>query len=251
MEKSWEKIKPSLPGHNYFSFIEGIRSTHLQLGELYMEFIQCQDESCSFCCDINGFLIDPIPRPEPDSKTGKYKSYAETSRENRTIDDFQPRKRCKDMFDAGKLKSTDHDEIQKFSKDYRVAVDLVRGHVCHLENLKLKRDKRSKEAKDKKEQRKANLANQIEETEEDYQEFESEEEHEADEDENLVLNIIQDGNEESDEEELMFVPNIRTATGGKHSKESSDGGDSSDESNGSGSDSSENSETLRKLKMGC
>ena len=91
------------------------------------------------------------------------------------------------------------------------------------------------------------MANQFEEseTEEDYQEFESEEEHEVDEDENLILNIVQDGDEESDEEELMFVPNIRTATGGKHSDESSDGGDSSDESNSeSGSDSVEHSETL-------
>ena len=51
------------------------------------------------------------------------------------------------------------------------------------------------------------------------------------------------GDEESDEEELMFVPNIRTATGGKHSDESSDGGNSSDESNGSGCDSVEHSET--------
>ena len=208
-----------------------------------MEFSICQDESCSFCCDINGFVIDSIPRPEPDSKTGKYKSYAETSRENCTIDDFQLRKRCKDMFDAGKLKSTNHDEIQKFAKDYRVPVDLVRGHICHLENLKLKRDKRSKEAKEKKEQRKANLANQFEETEtdEEYQEFDSEEEREADEDENFILN--QDGDDESDEEELMFVPNIRTATGGRHSDESSDDSDSSDESNGSESDSSEHGET--------
>ena len=115
------------------------------------------------------------------------------------------------MFDAGKLKSTTHDEIQKFSKDHR--------HVCYLQNLKLKRDKRSKAAKEKKELTKPNLANQFEETEteEDYQEFESEEEHEADEDENLILYIVQDGDEESDEEELMFVPNIRTATEGKHS----------------------------------
>ena len=89
------------------------------------------------------------------------------------------------------------------------------------------------------------MANQFEETEteEDYQEFESEEEHEADEDENLILYIVQDGDEESDEEELMFVPNIRTATGGKHSDESSDGGNSSDENNGSGCDSVEHSET--------
>ena len=123
------------------------------------------------------------------------------------------------MFDAGKLKSTTQDEIQKFSKDCRVSVDLVRGHVCHLENLKLKRDKRSKEAKEKKELTKAYLANQFEETEteEDYQEFESEEDHEADEDENFILYIVQDGDEESDEEELMFVPKIMTATGGKHS----------------------------------
>ena len=124
------------------------------------------------------------------------------------------------MFDAGKLKSTNHDEIQKFAKDYRVPVDLVRGHICHLENLKLKRDKRSKEAKEKKEQRKANLANQFEETEtdEEYQEFDSEEEREADEDENFILNVIQDGDDESDEEELMFVPNIRTATGGRQAR---------------------------------
>ena len=199
-----------------------------------MEFSLCQDESCSFCCDINGFVIDSIPRPEPDSKTGKYKSYAETSRENCTIDDFQLRKRYKDMFDAGKLKSTNHDEIQKFAKDYRVPVDLVRGHICHLENLKLKRDKRSKEAKEKKEQRKANLANQFEETEtdEEYQEFDSEEEREADEDQNFILNVIQDGDDESDEEELM------EATGGRHSDESSDDSDSSDESKGSENDSS-------------
>ena len=52
------------------------------------------------------------------------------------------------------------------------------------------------------------MANQFEETEteEDYQEFESEEEHEADEDENLILYIVQDGDVESDEEELMFFP---------------------------------------------
>ena len=41
----------------------------------------------------------------------------------------------------------------------------------------------------------------------------------------------------------MFVPNIRTATGGRHSDESSDDSDSSDESKGSESDSSEHGET--------
>ena len=76
------------------------------------------------------------------------------------------------------------------------------------------------------------MANQFEETEtdEEYQEFDSEEEREADEDQNFILNVIQDGDDESDEEELMFVPNIRTATGGRHSDESSDESASSDES---------------------
>ena len=121
------------------------------------------------------------------------------------------------MFDAGKKHLQLMMKSKSFQKkDCRVSVDLVQGHVCHLENLKLKRDKRSKEAKEKKELTKAYLANQFEETETE-EEFESEKKHEADEDENLILNIVQDGDEESDEEELMFVPNIRTATGGKHS----------------------------------
>ena len=96
------------------------------------------------------------------------------------------------------------------------------------------------------------MANQFEETEtdEEYQEFDTEEEHEADVDENFILNVIQDGGDESDdEEELMFVLNIRTATGGRHSDESSDDSDSSDESKGSKYDSSEHGETSSEREM--
>ena len=95
-------------------------------------------------------MIDKVPKTEPDPETGRYKTYAATSRKDRSIDDYQPRKQCKDLFNAAKLASSDQDVIQNFPKKYRVTTDPQRNHLHHLEEFKLKRDKRSKETRERK-----------------------------------------------------------------------------------------------------
>ena len=62
-----------LPGNNYFSQLDNLRSTHLEVGELYMEFKKCGDTKCVACCEIPGPVPESIPRPEPNVATQHYK----------------------------------------------------------------------------------------------------------------------------------------------------------------------------------
>ena len=139
------------------------------------------------------------------SATNKYK---ETSQNNRTVDDYQPRKKCKDLFNQGKLSSSDNDSIVKFSKDYLVQVQLVKNYVSHLEDLKMKREKRSQENKLRK-QRQETQPENLEEDEEEY--TEQPEMEEENEDRDVITQIIDSGETDSDDD-MVFVPNLRTHT---------------------------------------
>ena len=90
-----------------------------------------------------GVAPEPVPRPKPNTETQRYMKYEETSGYDRTIDDFQPRKKCKEEFANSKLNTAE--DIKKFSRDYIVEERLVREYVSHLQNLKLKIDKRKEE----------------------------------------------------------------------------------------------------------
>ena len=65
-------------------------------------------DSLKSCCDINGFLIDPIPRPEPHSTTGKYKSYAERLKRILRLMIFNPAKGGKTQFPDSNM-GADHE----------------------------------------------------------------------------------------------------------------------------------------------
>ena len=96
---------------------------------------------------------------EPDPETGRYKTNAATSRNDRSIDDHQPRKQCKDLFDAAKLAPSSYQDVIQNLPKYPVTTDLTRNHLHHLEELKLKLDKKGKETRERK--RRCFITNQI------------------------------------------------------------------------------------------
>ena len=152
-------------------------------------------------------VIDRVPKPEPNYQTKHYKKYKETSQANRTVDDYQPRKKCKDLFNNGRVSSSDIDSIVKFSNDYLVQIQLVKDYVSHMEDLKLKREKRSAERK---------LQKQRQEREADDYEDDYDDEHtgqqDEDEDRDVITQIIDGGDVDSDDEDTIYVPNLRTLT---------------------------------------
>ena len=67
-------MKEKLPGNMYFSLMENVMKTHLEVGELYMEFSCCDDKECSFCSKTDSIPIDPVPRPLPGANS-HYETY--------------------------------------------------------------------------------------------------------------------------------------------------------------------------------
>ena len=74
-------------------------------------------------------------------------NYEETPGYDRDIDDFQPRRKCKEEFAKKNLSIPE--DIRKSSSDYLEDECLVRDYVTYLDNLKLKSDKRKAETRRK------------------------------------------------------------------------------------------------------
>ena len=71
-KKAGKKARPKLPGHHYFDFVDKIRQSHLQVGELYIEFNACDRQDCPLKCSENPFpAIESVPRLMPNKETGQ------------------------------------------------------------------------------------------------------------------------------------------------------------------------------------
>ena len=196
--------------------MEEIRLTHLDVGELYLEFSKCEEEDCSFCSNIPGQYVPQIPRPVPNPTTKHYKTYEDTGLEKRRIDEFQPRFQCKKLFNEKKLKSNDPEKVKNFSKKYLVKPSLVSEYLNHLEGLSFKKDKRKQETQAKKNQNSnSNIDEDDTGMDHDSEENvsvsndESLDEYDND-DEDVIMNFM----DESENEEVVYVPKLRTTTRG-------------------------------------
>ena len=135
--KAGKRQRPHLPGHNYFSLVDEIRQTHLEVGELYMEFSTCDSLDCPNNCVENPYpKIDPVPRPLPDSSTDHYKTYENTPSlgtdgKPRPIDDYQPRKQCTIQYEKGLIAIDKPTEIDSFCSKYLVKKNNVLEHLNH------------------------------------------------------------------------------------------------------------------------
>ncbi|CAG2257072.1 unnamed protein product [Mytilus edulis] len=61
--------RDEIQGHGYFNKIFKYIDSHCEIGELYIEFRKCKQnsEACSFCTDRSTFpYVNPLPRPYPD-----------------------------------------------------------------------------------------------------------------------------------------------------------------------------------------
>ena len=161
-----ESKQKDVPGHAYFQKIETFLKQHVQVGELYLEFLKgdCKQTSgklCDFCTKCPSFRekLQRVPRPKPDvtALPGlKYLPHDKTPNRTtdghqRPLDDFQPRAQIKKHVKEGKLTLTDSESITSFSKAFAVEEDLVRNYLEHLQYLKLKKLKRRDDRKKKKE----------------------------------------------------------------------------------------------------
>ena len=150
--------KHSVPGHNYFKKITNFIDTHIEIGELYMEyrFKNCLRTStlCDLCSESSYEMnteMEPVPRAYPDiarlnelhycshKKTPKYDSDGNL----RPADDLQPRARLRQLFQENKITSNDEASVNQFSLKHVVEEKLVLAYVKHFEMLKFERNKRN------------------------------------------------------------------------------------------------------------
>lgn len=113
-----ESKQKDVPGHAYFQKIETFLKQHVQVGELYLEFLKgdCKQTSgklCDFCTKYPSFRekLQRVPRPKPDLTALPELKYlphdktpnTTTDGHQRSVDDFQPRAQIKKHLDEGKL----------------------------------------------------------------------------------------------------------------------------------------------------
>jgi hypothetical protein len=150
--------RPEVPGHSYFQKVEKFFEMHYERGELYMEFLKkdCLSKvgrSCNACTEwIGPESTKRTPRPFPDtsSPSHHYLPLEKTPTINvdgstREPDDFQPRAQLRKRFFNKDIKLGDSEEIEAFSKQYIVGVDLIEEYLQHLTNIELRKLKRKQE----------------------------------------------------------------------------------------------------------
>ena len=159
--------KKDIPGSAYFKKINTFMEEHVQVGELYLEYIKgdCQNTNktlCGFCakfpCSAPG--LERVPRPMPDHKALPELCYfpfdntptVTSSGSQRDVNDYQPRAQIKKKFEDGTVALDDAESIGMFSKTFAVEESLTRKYLEHLEYIRLKKEKRSEERKRKKQE---------------------------------------------------------------------------------------------------
>ncbi|CAB4026496.1 Transient receptor potential cation channel subfamily A member 1, partial [Paramuricea clavata] len=138
--------------------VEKFFEMHYERGELYMEFLKkdCLSKvgrSCNACTEwIGPESTKRTPRPFPDtsSPSHHYLPLEKTPTINvddstREPDDFQPRAQLRKRFFNKDIKLGDSEEIEAFSKQYIVGVDLIEEYLQHLTNIELRKLKRKQE----------------------------------------------------------------------------------------------------------
>ena len=108
-------------------------------GELYMEYITCIENKCSFCIgsSCRSPTLKAVPRPMPDvSKLPSY-HYLDVfdtqlvdSNKLRSPDDFMPRAVVKKLFKEGELQNME--DIKTFANQYVVKAEMVNDYIKHL-----------------------------------------------------------------------------------------------------------------------
>lgn len=163
---STESNQKGIPGCAYFKKISVCLKDHVQVGELYLEYLKgaCLETNgslCEFCkkfpCSIQD--LKRVPRPLPDETALPHLCYLpydktptiSSNGSPRDVDDFQPRAQMKKRFADGTIALDNVDSITTFSKTFAVDESLVRKYLEHLDYLALKKAKRAEERKKKKE----------------------------------------------------------------------------------------------------
>ncbi len=112
------------------------------------------------------------------------------------MDDYQPRKWCKLLYEAGKIGPQNTTEINKFSTNYFMKKALVVDHLQLLTDLKLKRDLRKNWRAVIKLPEPTTDNDSISDSKEDTQT-------------DVILNVIQGSDSESDENDhITVVPEL-------------------------------------------
>lgn len=165
---SSESKQKHIPGFAYFNKISMFLKQHMQVGELYLEYLkgECQQTSgvtCDFCTEFPPSVeaLEPVPRPMPDNEALPklcYLSYdrtpaAASDGTRRDVDDFQPRAQIKKHLEQQVLTLDDKESITAFSKTFAVQEDLVSNYLEHLHYLNFKKAKRTDARRKEKEAR--------------------------------------------------------------------------------------------------
>ena len=154
-----------VPGSAYFKKITVFIQEHMEVGELYLEYIKgnCQEikgNMCEFCTKFPPSVecLKRVPRPMPDESALPDLCYlpydktptVKTSGSPRDVDDYQPRAQTRKKFEEGTLSLDDAESIAKFSETYAVKETAIRKYLEHLDYLKMKKLKRTEDRRRKK-----------------------------------------------------------------------------------------------------
>ena len=121
---------------------------HYSSGELYMEYIKCIENKCSFCIGspCRSPTLKGVPRPMPDvSKLPSY-HYLDVfdtqlvdSNKLRSPDNFMPRAVVKKLFKEGELQNME--DIKTFANQHVVKAEMV--NIKHLKNIEFTKQLRA------------------------------------------------------------------------------------------------------------
>ena len=159
------KERLQTPGYHYYHKVKSFIDLHCKIGMKYMEYLRfgCQLSSGATCdfWSLNNWKVAPVmrvPQPYPDYRRHPefHYKHVDTTPNNiegiqRPVDDFNPRKQLKQMFESGSIHLSKTDAIEKFCKRFIIPEDKVLAALSHLHVLKVKKDKKQ-EAKKQKDQ---------------------------------------------------------------------------------------------------
>ena len=159
-EKS-EKERKNLPGYFYYSKISNFMDGHFHIGMKYLEYlkddcIKNDGIQCSFCSSHPwvGPKTGRVPQPYPNNEALPQYHYLhvdDAPRYDREIDDFQPRKNLKSLYELGEISLQNKVAIDAFSNKFLVDPKIIRDSLEHLQLIDIKKRKRKDELTQKKE----------------------------------------------------------------------------------------------------
>ena len=154
-----EKERFSVPGAAYYKKLEEFMESHCEVGMKHLEFvkmscIKANGKICEFC-EKNPWIGPPcvrVPRPIPDyDKLPEYHyqhvsvSPTDVNGVQRPVDDYQPTKHLKEVFNKGEVKLTDEESIETFCDKFIIDKRIAKTSLEHLQTLELRKEKRKLE----------------------------------------------------------------------------------------------------------